>query len=269
MVKLVEKIVEKLKSFYKKFLKCPNTERLDKDFHALFQILYLYGFYLPNPSKIRACYGIFMYAFVLVTFLMGGYQGATTALQDGNMNQALLNVICFCYGAPLATLVLSIAKNQTKFVDMTKGLGKLHEFDQEETVEVLRKKNLKLTKIYIIFIKTLGTVGVVLPLMGYKTYRLFMPSIYDLLATGSFYELFLSLNSVHLYEFVLLLAVCDLYIIFCIIRVEYNIKFLCEELRNCTDSGLFRVSQRNIDACAKYHSTIIEWEHKKVIKIDF
>lgn len=258
MVKLVKKIVEKLKSFYKKYLKCPNTERLDKDFHALFQILYLYGFYLPNPSKLRACYGISMYAFLLVTFLMGGYQGATTALQDGNMNQTLLNVICFCYVAPVATLVLSIAKNKTKFVDMTKDLGRLHEFDQEETVEVLRRKNLKLTKIYIIFIKFLTTIVVLMPLMGYKTYRLFMPSIYDLLATGSFYELFMSINFVHVYALVLLLAACDLYIIFSIIRVEYNIKFLCEELRNCTDSGLIRVSQRNIDACAKYHSTIIE-----------
>jgi hypothetical protein len=41
MVKIVEKLVEKLKCSYQKYLKCPNTERLDADFHADFLLVWL------------------------------------------------------------------------------------------------------------------------------------------------------------------------------------------------------------------------------------
>jgi 7tm Odorant receptor len=267
MVKIVEKVgklVEKLNCFYQKYRKCPNTDRLDKDFHAILQIFYWFGFYQPSPTKTRIAYGVLMFGFIFVTYLMGALNDAATTLQDEDLNQALMNVIIFCVIASLTTLVLSFITNKTKFVDMIRELNWMHEYDHEETVDILRKNCLKMVKIYRFFIIIVGSIKNLLHLIGLKTFRLFMPSIYDLLENGLFYEILLTVNSIHVYLFALLFVACDLMPILSIIRAEYNVNFLCHDLRHCTDSGLVRVSQRNIDACAKYHAAIIEWEIKEI-----
>jgi 7tm Odorant receptor len=261
MVKTVEnikKIVEKLKSFYQKYLKCRNEHRLDKDFHALLQILYWFGFYQPSPTKTRIAYGVVMFVFLFMTYVMGALNETATTWQEGNLNQALINVMGFCFAASLATLVLSFVQNQKGFIDMIRELNGMHEYDHEESVDVLRKKNVIMVKIYKTFMIVMASALIGLHFIGLKAFRLFMPSIYDLLATGLFYEILLTVNSTHLYVAALVTVACDLLPILCIIRAEYNVKFLCHDLRHCTDSGLIRVSQRNVDACAKYHAAIIE-----------
>jgi hypothetical protein len=258
IVQKVEKLVDKLKCFYRKHLKCPNTERFDTEFHAILQIFYWVGFYQPSPTKSRIGYGVFMFAFLIVLHLMGSLNGATTTWQECNLKQALMNIMAFCFVAPLSTLVLSFATNKTKFVDMIRELNGMHEYDHEESVDILRKNCLKMVKIYKAFAIALCTAITVAYFLELKTFRLIMPSIYDLLANGIFHEILLSVNLIHAYLLDILLVACDLLPILCYIRAEYNVKFLCHDLRHCTDSGLVRVNQRNIDACAKYHAAIIE-----------
>jgi hypothetical protein len=258
MVKIVERTVEKLKCFYQKYLKCPNTERLDVDFHAILQIFYWFGFYQTSPTKKRIAYGVLMFVFLFVTYLMGALNSAVTLWQEGDLNQALINVMAFCLVAALSTLVLSLVSNQKGFIDMIRELNGMHEYDHEEEVDALRKQNLKLVKIYRAFVTVLTVAAIGLHFIGLKLFRLIMPSIYDLLATGLFNEILLAVNSTHAYLLVLVTVACDLLPILCIIRAEFNVKFLCHDLQHCTDSGQVRVSQRNIDACAKYHAAIIE-----------
>jgi hypothetical protein len=258
IVEKVEKIVEKLKRFYQKYLKCPNTERLDADFHALLQIFYWFGFYQPSPTKTRIAYGAFMFGFIFVTILMGALNKAVTLWEEGDLNLALINVMSFCFVGASSTLVLSFVSNQKGFIDMIRELNGMHEYDHEEAVDALRKKNLIMVKIYRTYMIVAGSAVIALRFVGLKAFRLFMPSIYDLLATGIFNEILLTLNATHVYIAVLVIIACDLLPILCIVRAEYNVKFLCHDLRHCTDSGLVRVSQRNIDACAKYHAAIIE-----------
>jgi 7tm Odorant receptor len=199
-----------------------------------------------------------MFGFLLVTYLMGVFNDAATSFQDGNMNQALINIMGFCIVVSAATLILSFMSNNTKFVDMIRELNGMHEYDHEESVDILRKNCLKMFKIYRFFIIIVGSVAILLHLIGLKTFRLIIPSIYDLLANGLFYEILLTVNSIHVYLFALLFVACDLWPILSIIRAEYNVRFLCHDLRHCTNSGLVRLNQRNIDACAKYHAAIIE-----------
>jgi 7tm Odorant receptor len=255
MVIIVEKLVEKLKCFYQKYLKCPNTHRLDKDFHAILQIFYWFGFYQPSPTKTRTAYGVLMFGFLIMTNLMGALNAA---LQEDDLNKALMNVMAFCFASALSTLVLSFMSNKTKFIDMIRELNGMHEYDHEESVDILRKNCLKMFKIHRTFAIAMCSATIVSYFLGLKTFRLIMPSIYDSLANGLFYEILLTVNSIHVYLFTLLFVACDLLPILSIVRAEYNVKFLCHDLRHCTDSGLVRVSQRNIDACAKYHAAIIE-----------
>jgi 7tm Odorant receptor len=255
MVKIVEKLIEKLKCFYQKYLKCPNTERLDAEFHAVLQMFYWFGFYQPSPTKTRTAYGVLMFGFLMVTYSVGALNAA---LQEDNLNNALMNVMAFCFASALSTLVLSFMSNKTKFVDMIRELNGMHEYYHEESVDILRKNCLKMVKIYRTFAIAMGSATIVAYFLGLKVFRLFIPSIYDLLANGLFYEILLTVNSIHEYLFGLIIGACDLMPILSIVRAEYNVKFLCHDLRHCTDSGLVRVSQRNIDDCAKYHSAIIE-----------
>jgi hypothetical protein len=258
MVKIVKKVVEKLKSFYQKYLKCPNTEKLDADFHAILQIFYWFGFYQPSPTKTRIAYGVLMFVFILTTYLMGALNEAITAGQEGDLNLALIDVMGFCFVISLATLVLSFVSKRKEFIDMIREFNGMHEYDHEEEVDALRKKNLKIVKIYTAFSLSIAPVATIAHLLGLKTFRLVMPSIYDLLATGMFYEILLTVNAINLFLLMLSFVACDLLLILSIIRAESNVKFLCHDLRHCTDSGIVRTSQRNIDACAKYHAAIIE-----------
>jgi hypothetical protein len=157
----VRKIVEKLKSFYQKYLKCRNEHRLDKNFHALLQILCWFGFYQPSPTNTRIAYGVVMFLFVFVTHLINALNGAATEWQEGNLNQALINVMGFCFAASLATLVLSFVQNQKGFIDMIRELNGMHEYDHEEAVNALRKINVKIVKIYKAFLLSLISVGIV------------------------------------------------------------------------------------------------------------
>jgi hypothetical protein len=261
MVKIVEKaekLVNKLKNFYQKYLKCPNEHCLDADFHAILQTFYWFGFYKPSPTKTRIGYGVLMFVFLFVTYLMGAANGAATALHDVKLNLALINVMAFCIVSSVATLVLSLVSSQKRFIDMIRDLNGMHEYDHEEAVDVLRKKNLKMVKIYRTFMIAVVSAATGFHLLGLNLFRLFMPSIYDLLATGALYEILLTVNSIHMYSAILVAVACDLLPILSFIRTKYNVKFLCHDLRHCTDSGLVRDNQRNIDACAKYHAAIIE-----------
>jgi hypothetical protein len=112
-----------------------------------------------------------MFGFLLVTYLMGAFNDAATSFQDGNMNQALINVMGFCIVVSVATLhAQPVNTNQKGFIDMIRELNGMHEYDHEESVDILRKNCLKMFKIYRFFMIIVGSVAILLHLIGVKAF---------------------------------------------------------------------------------------------------
>jgi hypothetical protein len=241
------KLVQKLKQLYNKYLKCPNRCQFDEEFYKLLQILYLLGFYQPNPSKTGVVLKIVMFAFMIITYLAGAIKDAVT----GNLNQALINVIAFCFVGAVAIQIISFACNQKKFIGIIKELHLLHKRADDESIEKLSKKCNSTVKVYKCFVTVIIVAIIVLHLVGLRVFRLFMPSIYDLLAFGSFYSILLTVNSIHAELLSITFVVTDLMPIICMLRIEQNMKFLLNDLRTCT-------STKEINRCAEYHAEIIK-----------
>jgi hypothetical protein len=248
------KWVQKLKQLYNNNLKCPNRCQFDEEFYKLLQVLYSFGFYQPKPSKTRVVLGIVMFMLMMITYLAGATKDAVT----GNLNQTLINVTYFCFIGAVATQILSFACNQKKFIGMIKELHLLHKRADDESIENLSTKCGLIVQIYEWFVAVLVVAATVLQLGGLGVFRLIMPSIYDLFAFGLFYPILLTVNFIHVALLGLIFVVTDLMPVICMLRIEQNLKFLLNDLRTCTNTGLFRSSQREINRCAEYHAEIIK-----------
>lgn len=257
MVKIVKKLIEMAEKVCSAALNCPNKNRFDPEFYGLLKILFSFGIYQPKPTKKRIAFGVLMILFLFVTFLMGCIKNALVGLHEENFNKAFINGACFCFVFPVLVLVVSFMRNRIKFIRMLRDLHTIHSFYEEGSMEVLSRKCLKIVKAYRAFMAILCFTLITFHALGLKVFRLIMPSIYDLLADGPFYYILVTVNSVHLLCLALVMTVCDLILILCIIRLKEKVKFLCHNLRNCTDSNLFHRNKRKLVRCVQYHATLI------------
>lgn len=253
----MRKFVEKCRKISKNFFQCPNN-KFDEEFKQIFQYFYFFGFYQPTPSRSRILLGIFSLSFVLLSYILAVLENGIASWKEGNINKISVFFSIIVINVPFLTQLIFFAWNQNKFIVMVKTLQSLHEYRNKDTVQNLSKKLLKMMKFYLYGLFLVLMVLLVSKLAGYGTFKLLLPVLYDRFADGLGFFFLLPLNIFHYICAAYLLAICDLFSIFCMMRLEANLKFLSYDLRHCTDSLDQKENEKNLTACVKYHQAINE-----------
>lgn len=227
----------------------PNGREFDDDFRQILNIFRLTGFYRSDSSKSSFAMKYFMFIFVVLTFTSGLLKDLILVLHEGKVHEALMHAVVLSIEFTFSAIVFNFIKNQSDILDLVKALQKLHDPSDEPEMEVYRKTILKMLKLYKI-----GMVGHVF-LIGLGLYKLVAHAIYDVLAEGKLYGLFLFINAIHTCIFLALFIPCEFLHILCMKRIEGNLKFLGSKLRNCTDDENPEVA---LARCIKYHCEILE-----------
>lgn len=249
---------EKLDKFFLTYLAYPNKDRFDEEFRDLLQISYFFGFFQPKPSKKRMAYGAFMIVFVFVSSLLGTLRDSFLSLHEQDLGKTLVNVSIAIFTLSYIVQKCKFAFNGQKITSMIGKLSSMHEYHDEDLLQKYRQKCLKILKLYKIFVLLSLTIPVVSKLFGANTFKLAVPAIYDELANGTLRYILLIVSVIHAYCYAFAVIPCDLLNIFCLIRLEANVEFLSNKLRQCTDSDDLKENERNLIACIKYHWIIIE-----------
>jgi 7tm Odorant receptor len=258
------KLLEKIKRFYRNYLKCPGTETFDDEFQKVLQIFYAFGWYHPStPSTGRKVYGALTFAGVLLTNFAGALRETIMGFQEGNLNKALMNGMALMHSISIITQILSLIMNKTKALKLMRKLHTLHveeemNFERNEAMIALRRNCLQMIKFYKYVLALSATILIVPSLFGFGFFKLAFPAIYDVFAEGSLRQLLLAVNIFHSYCYAFIIAAVDMYLIFCMMRIETNINFLCNKVGNCTENFSFRANEREANDCVDYHVAILE-----------
>lgn len=252
-------IVKRMKQFYINHIKCPNEDNFDDEFQTVLQIFYIFGFYQPNPSKLRKAYGLFMFFFVLQTHVMGNLKDIYIALgfESNNMNKALICAISLSFATSLKTQIMSFVGNQKEIISTIREFHLMHEQDDEDSMKIYRRKSSQLVKFHQIIMGSIEITLFIFKLFGFDFFILVFPAMYDELARKCFYNFLLILNMIQFTGILMLYNAGDLLHILCMIRVEANLEFLNKKLRRCTDSKNLQENERSLIACVKHHCRII------------
>lgn len=248
------KLVAYLKRFYHVHLKCPANEKFDDDFGIVLQVLYFFGFYQPKRSKKRIAYGCIMFTVIILMVLIGALKDSLLSLNDGNLNQFIMNGFVFVYSVPAVCQILGVA-SKPQIVELVKKLQNLHEFEDENVMKTYRERCTKIAKFHRLFLASTCPGTILLKFLGLP-FKLFIPALYGELAEGNCLYFLMALNAAHHFCLVLLYAACDLLHILCMVRVEANLKILNDKIRHCTDSYNLRENEKALIACMRYHSAI-------------
>lgn len=253
---LFVKFLNNLK-FYSKHLKCPNVRNIDLEFQQILQILYFFGWYQPQPTKLRTAYGVFNLCFIPLSYFLGAFCDAIAAHKAEKVFQTIINLAFVFNIVPLLVGITVIALNPVNLTELIKSLHQLHEFDDNEEMKAFSNKCCKLVKCYKFFLLAAIFLCFIMPSLGFEFFVLFSPAIYDRLAVGLFYYPLLVLNSIHLTEIVFALIICDMLPILCIMRIVKNKQLLAYDFLHCTDDDEQK-NEANVDAAGLYDSTIRE-----------
>lgn len=254
------KFVEVFKRFYRLHLKLRNgryNDKFEDDFYAVLELLYWCGFYQPNPTKKRIVYGIFMFICLPLSYTLGGIKDAYKSYKTGRFLKLMLNVYSTSVGLSILTQFINLTFKRSRVVEMIKKLQSMHSSDNEEAMDVLRKKYLFFLKLYRSYLHFVLAAFMLAKVFGLNYFILIFPSFYDIWASGNLYYILLIFNSVCAQFFLFSFLACDLMQILCMVRVDANLKFLGDKLRRCTDGENLQENERKLIACVKYHSIII------------
>jgi 7tm Odorant receptor len=245
-------------------LKCPGTETFDEDIRKVLQIFYAFGWYHPStPSKGRKVYGALTFVGVLLTNFAGALREMIIGFQEGNLNKALMNGMVLMHAISIITQILSLIMNKTKALKLMRKLNTLHveeemNFERNEAMIALRRNCLRMMKIYGCALALAGTITSGLSFFGFSFFKLAFPVIYDVFAEGSLRHILHAVNIAHMYSYLFIFTAVDMYHIFCMMRIETNINFLCNKVGNCTENFSFRANEREENDCVDYHVAILE-----------
>lgn len=248
-----------LRRFYIACIKCPNDDKFDEDFQQILQVFYIFGFYQPKASKGRVRYGAFMFSFVVMSHILGNLKDIFISLSGsgGNLNKALICVLSVTFAISLKVQILSFAKHQAKVIEMIRELHFMHDSDDDSSMQVYRTLCSQLVKFHKYIMLSIEVTLITFKLLGYDFFILAIPALYDELARGSFYYLFLILNLVNFTGILMLYNACDLLHILCMIRAEANLDFLGDKIRSCANNDNLRENEKNLISCVKYHNRIL------------
>jgi hypothetical protein len=249
-------IVEKVKKFYGKYLKYENRLRFDPEFKLMMEILYCFGWYHPKPTKHRKAYGVFMFCFVLLSYFLGCISYTISGFKNDDLNTGFLSLCTSFITLAMMVLVATLALNPTQLTDHLEELKMQHEFYNDDKIKGLSQKCCRLAKGYACLIMIFALVVCVVKASGFNMFKLIIPAIYDHLAIGFFYYPVMLINQVHSVLLGAVVVLCDILPIFCIARIEKNMQFLANEIRNSTNSDRLEENEYELKACKRYHQEI-------------
>jgi hypothetical protein len=225
MMKIV-RLCTRVNDFYRKHLKCPNEDNFDPEFQQLLQIMYFLGWYQPKPTKKRIVYGICTFFFLILVDFIGVLWNAVAAYSSGNLIIALVNLAIGPFYINLVSQVFLFAFKSKKVISYIQDLHFMHDCDDEESIEVLRKNCSRIGNLYKFSMIVLASL---IYFVGLKL------SISEELAIGPFYYFFILINFGRVYCLALVIISHDLLPIFCMMRLEENLNLLTNDLRRSMD----------------------------------
>lgn len=254
----VENILRLAKKLWVSYFEYPNEEKFDEEFKRLLEILYWVGFHQPKTTRKRIAYGVVMFVFLILSILLGNIKDFIEDFRDEKMSAALIIVVILAHMSSMNVQMITIVLKKSSVHDLIKQLHNMHEFEDEEAIAAVRLSSLRMIKTYKLFLLTGASVLSGLRMAGLGSFKLVLPTLYDVLADGFLFSLLMLVNIIHLWLYALLFLPADLLHILGMIRVEANTKFLCEKLEACTSGEDFEENEKNLIACVRYHLAIIE-----------
>lgn len=260
---------EKFVKFYVDNLKCKIDGQVDDELGMLVQILYFFGFIggfnQPKHTRKRAIYGVSTYIVVVLTFLLGITRTLIEALAEDNLGLSMVMGVTLVFIVPNAIQIFKTLRKPSSVTNLIAGLNNVHKRQDMkitcDEMEATSKNCAKIAKAYRIVLFIIATLNIIIKASGHGIFVLTFSAIYDVLARGYFYYFWMVVNAVHGYAYVTLILLFDLLPVFGMIRLALNLKLLGNEIRKSADSFDFKVNEKNLAACVKYHCDIIAWEY--------
>lgn len=254
----MKKLVKIFKTFYSAYLRCPDGEKFDTDFRVILEIFHFLGFYQPVTSKKSILYGAFMFTFTLICYFFGALKDVVLSYYNNNISMMITSAVSLPLALAMINQVLKFIANRAKIIELMTDLQAIHEDKDKNFIQKYRKTSLLLIKAYHCFL-TIGSLAIIIArLCGIRTFKLFIPTIFDGLANGSFYNTMLFMNLIQTLLLGEVFLTCDLFHILCMIKIEANLKLLNAKLRNCADRNEAADNEMELIACVRYHVAIIE-----------
>lgn len=253
-------IVEDFKSFCRYYFRLRNGRdgiKFDEDLHAILQFYYCLGFYQPAPTKKRIVFGILMFIFGPLSYTLGAVKDAWIAYHEEDVTKIVLNVFCMGFGITMITQIVTFVCKRKRIIDMMGQLQSLHEHEDDEAMEVYRRKCKFSVKFYLFYVNFCIVILIVLYCFGYNQYKLISPAVYDVWANGYATYFLLFINTISSVVLTFVFTAGELIHLLCMVRVDANLKFLSEKLRRCADGENLLQNEKDLIACVKYHSATI------------
>lgn len=247
----------KFKSLCVKLFEFPNNEKFDQDFQQILQYFYFFGFYHSERlTKHRATYGTLMFVFVVLSFIAGCFKDAVIGFTNSEFIRAMTTLVVGLFALSLPAQIVPLVLKRSDMISMLKMLHNLHEVDEEHLMDVYKKKCFKIMKYYKALLLSEAAILSLLSLLPFYIFDLVIPVAYDTIPTEYFHSLFMIVNSLQAFCMAFLFVSSDLLHIFCMIRIEGNIRNLCYKLNNCTDNKDVQTNENELIACIKHHQAI-------------
>lgn len=250
------KIIKKCKKLFAEYFECPNRQLLDFEFHQILQRFYWFGLYQPTPSRQRAGFGVFMSVFIS-TCCLGALKSFLTSFGDGLGPSVLFNALTFSNTLCTQVKIMLFLLNQKEIVQLFGDFQSMHERDNDEILSIYRLMYFRLVKCYKNLIAALIVYMIMLKIIGVHYFVLFIPVLYDVLATRFAYAIFFMISIAHSCSLSMIHLNCDCLHVICMLRVEAHLKVLCKMLSSCTEDEDPRKNEKSLRACVKYHCRII------------
>lgn len=234
----------------------PDGKAFENDFRQLMNIFYVCGLYRPVASSANFAKSFIIFVLLMVTMLSGVFKDLIMTWICGDIYGTLLFATTCSLIFAVTIQSSNVVLKGGKITVMIKNLQSLHE-GNEESMKVYQDLCSNLVKYYMIMSPLSIAMLALSKMFGFDFFKLIIPAIYDELAVGSFYNIFLFVSFVHILICSPLFMACELLHVLCMIRIEGNMKILGTKLRSCADGKNFTENEEKLNTCIKYHCAII------------
>ena len=201
---------------------------------------------------------LFLQFFVVFCYGGGIIEELFITFKGGNVTKFMLTVPLLTIFIGTASQILTVFLKQSKITDLIKKLQSMHDRADEESMRVYRNLILKLMRYYKIIIAVSGWNLIILKYLGFDNFKLILPTLYDFLAIGSFYHLFLFVNAIHYFLMVSVFFATEWLHVLIMVRIEANFAFLCKKIRKCANGNDLKENEDRLIDCIKHHCEIIK-----------
>lgn len=249
-------LIRRIKTAYSQYLKSLEDQKFDRDFNEIMKYYYFFGFF--NPIEKKKIFAALAFILVVVTYLIGSFKDIVMRKAEGDIPKTIISVFTLAFALSLTVQVLTVMLRFGRITSTIKALQLLHEDTDEDFINVYRRKCFRLLRIYGGSLAATVLCAIPVKCIGYNVYFLLIPAAYDVLAHGDLFYFFMIISFIHTVGLVLLFAASDLLHIFCMVRVEANLKLLNDKIRHCADSKDLKENEKELSACIRYHNEIIK-----------